>query len=143
MKAGTGTCGGGGGSTGPARGAIVFVRSAGRDVVVAFGAEPGGDAPLPVPSSVMMVTAVFDPRLSVSIRVNPRPVSIGANPRESASHCHSSAPFFQAYAKPTTRMKRKTSISTSPNTASRSSVTAHGNMNTVSTSKMTKSIAIR
>ena len=57
--------------------------------------------------------------------------------------CHSSAPFFHAYMYPTTRMKRKTSISINPNSASRSSATAHGNMKIVSTSKITNSIAIR
>ena len=55
----------------------------------------------------------------------------------------SSAPLRHAYTYPMTRMNRKTSISMSPNSASSSMMTAHGNMNTVSTSKITNSIATR
>ncbi len=44
---------------------------------------------------------------------------------------------------PTTRIRMKTSISIRPKTSSLSKMTAHGNMNTVSTSKITNNIATR
>jgi hypothetical protein len=60
-----------------------------------------------------------------------------------ACYAQSSAPFFQAYAYPVTRIARKMIISMRPKSASSSTMTAHGNMNTVSTSKMTNSMATR
>ena len=56
---------------------------------------------------------------------------------------HSSAPLRQANTKPTARITMNTIISTKPNSPSSRNVTAHGYMNTTSTSKMMKRMATK
>src|SRR5580765_677376 len=56
---------------------------------------------------------------------------------------HSSAPFRQMYSKPMLRMPMNTAISANPNHPSLRNCTAQGYMNTTSTSKMMKRIAVR